>query len=488
MGYWIPRSLLIFYNQQKNNNHMFERSFAMKLFKSLAVLIVLALVAAPFVPAYAQLGATDTSEFKVQNVSGGTVQVTIDFINESGVTTRPAFLDSANTIANPFTLTDGQSILIDVSDVPGLASGRYSVLISSTGKVVAMASVTGEGANRFAGGYDSFSSGASTMYLATMAYNYYGWYSMITVMNIGSAATDVTVTFTCTNPGAVGLTGTLTRSGLPKNTAQTWDLETTTPTGFTTGVTQCQGSAIITATGGQAIVAVNNQNIPTTGATNSFEAVMSGYGKVYVPQLSTNYYGWVSSLNVLKRGSGTTTVTVDYGDAEPNDTFVLSDATPSQQLYMPTWHPTSGRYSATVTSSPAMDLLISIGNGAGGMSGGYNGFGAGAASVAMPLVMKYYFNWYTAINCMNVSSTPTTLNVKYEGYTAYNHPTTLNEGGSVQIVTINEAFLPTGYAGSVVVTANAPGALIACMTGSGNYVDSLVIPGDWTIQYNALPK
>lgn len=463
----------------------------MKLFKSLVFLIVLALVVAPFVPAYAQLGDTDTSTIKIQNVSGGSVQVTVDFINEAGVTTRPAFLNSANTITNPFTLAaDGQSILIDVSDVPGLASGRYSVLISSTGKVVAMANVIGEGTRRYHGAYSSFSGGAPTQYFSTVNYNYYGYYSMFTVMNIGSAATNVTVTITCTNAASLGLVGTLSYTGLAKNTSHTWDLKTNTPTGFTAGVTQCQGSAVITASGSQNIVAVNTQRTDATGLTNSFESVMSGTSTVYVPQLQTNYYTWTSSLNIQKLGAGSTNVTVDYGDGAADTVFTLTDAAPSKQLNMATYHPTTGRFSATITNSASMQLLVSIGSSssAGTGAGGYNGFSGGAQAVAMPLLMKYYFNWTTSLNCMNVSATPTTLNVKYEGYTAYNTATTLNQGQSVQIVTINEAFLPNGWTGSAVVTANAAGAQIACMTGSSNSVDPATVPGDWMFQYTALPK
>ena len=109
-------------------------------------------------------------------------------------------------------------------------------------------------------------------------------------------------------------------------------------------------------------------------------------------------------------------------------------------------------------------------------------------SVAIPNVAKNYYNWRSAVNCQNVSTTPTTLNFAYQGYSPYNHPTTLNEGQSVQVLAVNEAFLPNGYIGGLTVTANAAGALIACTVGNTNTANQAITPGDWTTQFNAFAR
>ena len=456
----------------------------MKSLKYFSIVLVFILIIVTATPAFAQLGNVDKSQIKIQNVSGGSVSVTVQFVSDLGVTYTPNPLSTTPAIANPFTLNDGQSILIDVSKVPSLPSGSYSVVISSTGKVVATASVYGETANEFSGAYPSFSSGATMIYIPTAAYNYYDWFSMISVMNIGNVPADVTVTITCANSGSVGLVGTLTKTGLASMASQTWALKNVIPTGFTSS-TVCQGGAVITST--QPVVAVNNQNKPAYGATNSFESITTSTPTVYVPQLSSNYFGWTSSLNILKQGSGNTTVTVTYSDLTTSQ-CALTNATPSCQLFIPSAHPTSGRFSATLTSSGGNNLLVSVGSThTSGLSGGYVGFSAGSHAVAVPLAMKEYFNWNTALNCMNVSATPTTLNIAYEGYPAYNDPTTLSQGQSKQITLQNDGNLPTtNWNGSVIITANAANALIACMIGSSSGVQ--VIPGDWTLQYNALPK
>lgn len=460
----------------------------MKPFKALSIVIALVLVFAVFGPASAQLGTTDSSQIKIQNVSGGSVQVTVQFVSTTGTTYTPNPLSNSPAIANPFTLTNNQSILIDVSAVPSLPSGSYAVVISSTGKVVATASVFGQSSVQFSGAYPSFSGGANPVYLASAVYNWFGWYSMISVMNVGSSNTDVTVAIKCTNSPNVGLTGTLVKTGLAPNASFTWALKNTIPTGFTSG-TVCQGGATISATGGQPIVAVNSNNIPASGKTNTFESQNQAYQTVYVPQMNAGYFGWNTALNIFKSVSGSTTATVVFGDGAPNKTCNLTDAAPACQLNMSTNHPLNTRFSATVTSSNgAIPLFVSMGtSNVDAKSGGYVGFGGGSPAVAVPLAPKASFGWNTAINCMNVSATPTTVNVAYEGYTPYNHPTTLNQGQSFQILTSGDSAIPSGFNGSVILTANAGGANIACMMGvtrSG----TVPLPGDWTVQYNALPK
>jgi hypothetical protein len=290
-------------------------------------LIVFTAVLILVVPAYAQLGDTDVSSFTVQNVSGGSAEVTITFIAEDGSQSTPTDLGAG--VTNPFTLADGASQQVYVPNVPGLASGRYAVMISSNAQVVAQAGVAGTGTTRFSGSYVGFSSGAQTTYIPSIAYNSYGWYSMITVQNIGSDVTDVTVTFSCLNGGP---TGTLSATDVPAYASVTWALKDVMPAGFSP-TTECDGSAVVTSTA-QPVVAVNNQNKPTTGATNTFEAASVGGDTLYVPQLSNDFFGWNSALTIRKLNAGSTTVTIVYDDGDPNDTCDLTDANPTCKLYI----------------------------------------------------------------------------------------------------------------------------------------------------------
>jgi hypothetical protein len=451
------------------------------LFSLIIVLVALAIFA---VPAFAQLGDTDVSSFTVQNVSGGSAEVTITFIAEDGTMSTPA--DLGVGITNPFTLADGASQQVYVPNVPGLASGRYAVMISSNAQVVAQAGVAGTGTTRFSGSYVGFSSGAQTTYLPSIAFNSFGWYSMITVQNVGSDVTDVTVAFSCLD----GTTGTLFEADVPAYASVTWALKNVTPTGFNSS-TECDGSAVVTSTS-QPVVAVNNQNKPSTGATNTFEAASSGGDTLYVPQLSNNYFGWNSALTIRKLNAGSTTVTIAYDDGDPNDTCNLTDAVPTCKLYMPNFHNQDGRFAAIITSTGGMPLLAVAGStrAAEGWSGGTSAAVGGSGEVAIPNVSKAYFGWKSAINCQNVGGVSTSMNVSYSGYAANAYNTaSIAPGGSVQIQVFNESFLPnTGWQGGATITANATGGEIVCTVGNSNPDKALDLQGDWTSQYNAYNK
>jgi hypothetical protein len=444
----------------------------------LAVVLILAFA----VPARAQLGDTDVSQFTVQNISGGTVTVTVTFYDESGTPHTPATLNSAGTITNPFSLQDGKSQQIYVPDVPGLLDGSYAVEISSTGPVVAMAGLAGDTSTaHFVGSYSGFSSGSTTSYLGVANYNYYGWFGMITVQNLGGSDANVQVTISCSNNTSVG---TLTANGIKPKSSHTFVLKNEVPSGFT-AATSCNGSAQVESTNAQPIVAVNNQNQPAGGNTISYGGEAQGASTLYIANLQSNYFGWVSSLNIRKLNPGSTTVTIDYSDAEPDDTCNLTDAQPACNLFIPTVHPTSGRFSAKVSSNNGNPLIAVVGSSNGHKSGAVVGVSGGTSTVTVPLAMKAYYGWSSAINCQNVGTVATQLNVSYTGYTPYDTPTALGAGASTQILTANEAFLPNGFYGGVVITAKAAGAQIACTVGNTN---SSTVPGDWTNQYNAFNK
>ena len=470
----------------------------MKKAKFLSLFIVMIILVVAVVPASAQdLGDDDSSAFVVQNTSGASVTVTIQFVNSTGGIVQPTCLDGSGpcTFPNPFTLAIAASREIVVGNVPlaQLPAGKYSVIISSTGQVVAVATVSSAGTNQFTGGYSSFDTGASTVYLSTVNYNWTTnvWYSMVTVMNLGDVAIP-TVTFTirCTNSGFVGVTGTLTKTNLAAKASHTWVLKNTVPTGFTVATT-CQGGGTITSSNGQPLAVVNNNNQPNLGKTATFESLISGSSKVYLPQVNSMFTQWISSINILKQGAGNTTVTVTWGDGETPDTCNLTDAVPSCQMVAHTVRSQNVRTSAIVTSSNGMTLLISVGSSrilpGPGHSAGYNGFSSGSPAVALPYVTRNYGGWVTSINCMNVSPTSTSFKIAYEGKTPYDTGT-YSEGQSFQIYTPTDGALTDGWLGSAVISANVAGALIACQVGNANTVNAQTLPGDWSEQYIGLPK
>lgn len=464
----------------------------MKKFVYLIALVIISLALAISVfPAKAQLGDQDGSNITIQNISTSTATVLVTFVSETGTTYTPTNL--GGTLTNPFTLAQGENKLIYVPNIPSaqLPSGqRYSVVVSSDAPVVATVGVFSNGTRHFHGIYSGFSAGATTVYLANVAYNYSGWYALISVQNIGSAPADITVNISCTNPASTVTSGTLSVTDLPVNASKTWALKNTLPSGAGWSTSSvCQGSAEITSD--QPIVAVNNQHIPANGKTNSYEAFGSGSLKVFVPNLLHNFSNWNSGINIVKIGSGSTNVTVTFNDGSPNAGCALSDATPSCHLYMPAVHTPSGTSFGATIDSDTLPIIVNVGQGQStyATQSGYMGFadGSGSASVFAPLVTKFYSGWVHQINCQNIGTVATSLTFTFQGYeaTPYAPGTVLNAGDTLKVYVPSVAFLPSGYNGGVTVNATNGSAKIACTVGGTNIGNQPTVPGDWGVQYNA---
>ena len=453
----------------------------MKRGRLTSILVAIAVLFVTVMPASAQLGDTDVSSFTVQNVGTGEAQVTVTFVKEDGTQVVPTELNSSQS--NPFTLGVGESFEIYVPGIPDtqLPSGRYSVVVSADQQIIAIANLVGQGTVNFNGSYSGFSSGATPFYLPSVVYNYYGWYSLISVQNVGSNATDITVTITCSD----GTVGTLTASSVSSMASAHFDLETTIPAGFSAGQS-CNGSAVITTTG-ENVVAVDNQTVPASGNTQSYSGVASGASKMYVPALYNSYYGWNSSINILKLGSGDVTVDVTYSDSGSSQ-CALTDANPNCLLYMPSEHAGTGYFGATIVATGG-DIVAVVNAANGAQAQTYNGVsdGSGSEAVGIPSVMKSYYGWNTSFTCQNIGSTATTLNVAYDGYAGNAYDTAnLDPGETVEVVQANETFLPDGHQGGATITANTAGAAIACIVNFNNA--GLMSTGDWSMSYNAFNK
>lgn len=447
--------------------------------KSLKTILLLALLLAlvTVLPASAQLGDSDVSSFTVQNIGDGEATVSITFIDENGVELTPLELNGGKP--NPFTLGVGESFEIYLPGIPTseLPSGRYSVIVSANEPIAAIANLVGQGSPNFNGSYSGFSAGNPNFYLPAVVYNYFGWYSLISVQNVGTTAADINITIICTD----GSTGTLSATDVPAKASVHFDLETTLPSGFTTSKS-CNGSAEITAD--QNIVVVDNQTNPNGGNTQSYSGVASGASKLYVPALYTNYFGWNSSINIRKLGLGDVTVEVNYSDGGMS-TCNLTNSKPSCLLYMPSVHTSTGYYGATIEATGG-DIVAVVNAANSSQAQTYNAVDASSSTktVGIPSIMKSYFGWNTSFTCQNVGTVNTSLNISYDGFTSHAYNTaTLSPGETVEIFQPSESFLPSGHQGGATITANASGALTACVVNFNN--PGLMSTGDWSMSYNA---
>ena len=437
-------------------------------------------------PVFAQLGDTSKSSFTIQNVSDTTANsITVTFVNSSGTQITPPLLN--NSKPNPFSLAAGESWEVYVPAVPNLPDGQYSVVISADVKIVAIANLLGEGSNYFNGSYSGFdiNNSAQTFYLPAVLFNYYGWYSLISVQNTGTNPTDVTVNIACEN----GVNGTLSKAALPGGTSVNFELKKVLPTGFSS-TTKCTGSAVINSSTENVIV-VDNQSVPTLGNTQSYSGFSSGSSTLYVPALYNSYYGWAASLNIRKLAAGSTAVTVTYSDAG-SSTCNLTDSNPGCSLYMPSAHPGKGYFGATITTSPSMEIVAAVDSATtNSQAQTYSAINPSEATnkVGAPSVMKYYYNWVSSYTCQNVGSVSTSLNIEYDRYSSNSYNTEiLAPGKTKEIYVPAEKFLPYGYQGGLTVTANESTAKISCIVNFNNPAMMNSTSGDWSMSVNAFSQ
>jgi hypothetical protein len=431
-------------------------------------------------------GTTDLSSFQIQNIDSTSGSVTVTFYDANGTAYQPTTLNGGQP--NPFTLNAGTMFEVYTPAIPsGLPNGQYSVVISANVQVAAIASMLGQGTVNFNGTYDGLSAGASPFYLPAVMYNFYGWYDIISVQNVGSGPTDVTVSIVCDN----GTTGTLQKTGLAQYASVNFDLYATPPSGWT-GSTSCNGSAQVTTTG-QPVVAIDNERAPTAGNMQSYNGVSTGATKLYASVLFNQYYGWFSSINILKIDAGTTTVTVTYSDGGTS-TCNLTDAQPGCLLVMGTSgaHPAANPgspFAATMQTNNSVKIVSVINAANGAQAQTYTAVAGGTRTVAVPAAEKSYYNWFSSVTCQNVGSVATTLNLSYSGYSgnAYNTGS-LGIGATLEKVTPNEAFLPSGYQGGLTITANDPSGQIACIVNTNNPAMMSSTAGDWSTSTNAFNK
>jgi hypothetical protein len=457
------------------------RRLLMKKFTIITLLAILAMLFAAVGPAAAQLGQTDFSSFTVQNVDTVEATVTVYFYNDAGDEFVPDPLNGAQT--NPFTLDPGESFEIYVPGIPAaeLPNGRYSVMIESSARVVTIANLIGSGSVNFNGSYSGFSESAPTFYLPGVVFNYYGWYSLISVQNVGSGMADIDLTITCED----GTIGTLSATDVEQFASHHFVLKETTPVGFT-AATKCNGSAMIASLNN--IVVTDNQSVPTAGNTQSYSGVAAGDPTVFVPALYHAYYGWDASVNVQKLGAGNTTITATYSDGGTS-TCDLTDAAPACLLYMPAEHPGMGYFGATITNSADLDLMVIANAANGSQAQTYNGVGGGSMSVGVPSVMKSYYGWNTSFTCQNIGATTTDLHIEYDGFASDAYDTAdLTPGDTVEVYTPGETFLPAGHVGGATVTANVASSLITCIVNFNNPTQMGSTVGDWSMSYNAFNK
>jgi len=509
--------------------------------KLLSIIFALALVVGTVSVASAQLGDTDVSSFAVQNLGTAPATVSATFYNESGTPFTPNSLDCnlpAGEFPNPFTLDPQKGVEVVMSVVCEVPDGRYSVVIESTEPVAVTANLKGMASNfSLNGSYSGYDAGSGKVYMPAIYYDYFGWFSLVSVQNTTPDPVNVDVKY------YVGDTHVATHSAtsVPGFSAVHFDWETNPATPETGQSLPAPDtlplSAVVEATGD--VVAIDNQTIPDTGNMISYNGFLDpgteAWDTVYIPSLFSSYYGWFSSFLVQNIDDVATTVTVTFNDGcqeyidmgdwgIKTSSFTLEPKQAKGLMFLPdlgpgsgaefTCHPQNVAFGATVTSTGAN--IAAIVNGASWPDAqsdlhdepvqalAYNGFNNSAMDWGLPNVFQKYYGWDTAFSFQNVHpSQSTVVTITYSentnpwgtAYPGCTFTYTLGGGENKEYQVWwhhdNKPaphcdVIPDTYQGNVTLaSASQP---IVATANLVNFGEQTGTGGDWVMSYNGFVK
>ncbi|MHB1004368.1 MAG: hypothetical protein ACYC3S_01855 [Chloroflexota bacterium] len=311
--------------------------------------------------------------FNVQNAGGATANVTITYKPGSNGT---AGQSEAATILPGAAKTFDQSEGSSTKNCSALKddSGKFigSAVVTSDQPVVAVVSELNTTTFRALLGYGGFTAGSSTVALPLVMANNSGFYTSIQVQNTGSASTTVTVDYAANTVGAgnptdesfvlaAGASKTIIQNAAPPSNGSTvnnWN-----------SVGRYIGSALVTSTGGQTLVAVVNEVRPSPALGAAYEGFnpASATLNASAPLIMANNSTYYTSIQVQNVSVGSANVTIDYGPntagsfAPQNEVFPLAAgasktiiqnaAPPSNGSTVNNWGANKYIGSATVTAT-----------------------------------------------------------------------------------------------------------------------------------------
>ena len=251
----------------------------------------------------------------------------------------------------------------------------------------------------------------TTLYAPTIVNNAYGGYTTgIGLLNEGTSATDVTITY---RDAAGTVVKTKTVPALAAHAYQalySGDATLALPNGFA-------GTATISAA--QPLGAVVNEVGPG-GQFSSYDAVPAGSTTLYAPVALRNAFGGYNTGMGIVNTTGTAgTVTINYYDSggTPTTTTASIPAHGSLGVYQGTDIPADGSYTAKITSTVAIAAIVNevaASSTSAKQSTSYNTFSSGSATLHFPLVESAGSDgWSTGDGIMNTGTTTTTVTVSY---------------------------------------------------------------------------
>lgn len=401
---------------------------------------------------------TWVSSINIQNTGSGDATVTITFNDATGA--------AATTFnATPVIPAGGSRSYYVPAEIPGLASGQYSVVVSSDQPLQVVANATSSGpltSGAYQGVQDSEI--ATTLYFPGLYKDYYGFFSEIVLQNAeATAATNVDITFYNQNTGAV--VTTVDNASIPGNASRVFALQDlgNVPSGNTNGLL----SAKVTSDRNLAGIA-NIWNAAAFGQFSDYNAFNTGSTTtLYAPALYKDYYDFNSALTVQNlNASGDASIRITYS----NGTIVNDSLVPGQskEYYQPNnaslpSGDAAGVFSAKVESLNGATIVALVSVNDGKTLASYNGANvATGTGTSCPVVLKEFYDFFSAQTVQNVGSVATDITITYASGQNRVFPG-VAPNGTVNIIELASAgsVLPNLSSVSAVITSSNNQPLVA---------------------------
>lgn len=424
----------------------------------------------PSVNVYAQISSYN-SAFQIQNLSGNTATIQIEFYDQNGTLHASVPDTIAANSSNTY------------SPLPAQVQSGFdgSVVISSDQPVAAIANVIGDGTQ--GSSYSGLDGGAATASLPIIVRDFFGINTWFNVQNTGASATTVTVAYsgkpTCNQTATI-----------QPGAAATFDQATHTCLG-----SNYNGAATVTADGGGEIAATALQ-VAGNGLF-AYNGFTGGSTMPVMPLVTANFFNIFTGIQIQNAGTEATDVTVSYTPAGGvgtacTETVTIEAGAPGVFAIYALTNGTAGtpstsncnvgeafNGSAQVTANSTSQPLVGVVNQTNQTSFGssYNAFDPANATgtVVMPLIMND-FGIFTGANVVNVGA-QATVTCTYTN--ASNTDTaTLGTGEALSVQTTTANGYPT-FIGSGTCTASAGGALLAVVNQTSSAA------GDNVLTYEA---
>jgi len=449
----------------------------MKYLRAFGLVVVLGGLLAMSVQAQGPPGSW-TTDFTILNLedSAGTVNITRYAECETGCSEDLGTLVKEEAIA-----ANGSYYYNPALDSTFPNNWSGSIVVSSDRQIAATVTVANSesGSDYASDAYSGVSVVEDSVFLPIVMGSLGSWNTLMAIQNVGSATTDVTIEYI-----GSGAPANTTISNLPPNMTAIVDQQENT------GMSNFNGSALVTASGGQPL-AIVVEEYKTTGG------VLVNYVGIPLSQADTTIYMpgfiaqnvWATDFTIVNTTGNLATVDIAFSGASnalhgtiaANGSAYVNGYTGNYPSGWTGSAPTSGYYgSATVTSDEDVVIVYNISNsaagGAGNFSVGYVGAPStqGATDVAVPLIENQYSTgWDTTFSVQVISGGTANLSMVYSGNMAAScNPCTASVTGSGTFNQVTDGHVPTGFLGGVTITSDTDIVVIGDQNKTGGSGDT----------------